>query len=66
MNTWKIKHVRNHSELYRNPDAWPKDLLSWLLRCCGEPHWGKSWDYIGGTIYFWNENLLTAFLLKWD
>lgn len=58
-------------ETYRTPIDWPFGLYGWLWEHghpasdpAGEDH--CVWDYHGGYIYFYEEKLVTAFMLRWS
>lgn len=71
-NEWRFDYdpSRERWETYRTPIDWPFGLHSWLWALghpdsdpAGEDH--CVWDYHGGYIYFYDEKLVTAFLLRW-
>jgi hypothetical protein len=72
-NQWRFDYNPNCErwETYRTPIDWPHGLYGWLWALgnpgsdpAGEDH--CVWDYHGGHIYFYDEKLVTAFLLKWS
>ena len=73
-NKWEFDYQPDHERwvTYRIPIDWPFGLHGWLWElgnplsdlAGGGPH--SNWDYRGGWIYFYDEKLVTAFLLKWS
>ena len=69
---WELDYQSCHQRwiTYRAPMDWPFGLWAWL---CDFGHPGtdpdsgefSGWDYHGGWIYFYDEKLVTAFLLRW-
>ena len=63
---------RERWETYRQPLDWPDGVYSWLWRTFGHPGCDpedgviSGWDYHGGWIYFYKEEHVSAFLLKWS
>lgn len=65
---WDYHPGRQRWETYREPMLWPFGLYGWLREAFGNPLWEDSnseWDYQGGWIYFYREDYVTAFLLRW-
>ncbi len=72
-NEWKFNYnpTRQRWETYRTPIDWPHDLYGWLwaLGNPGSDPAGEDycvWDYRGGYIYFYDEKLVTMFILRWS
>ena len=72
-NEWRFDYNpgKERWETYRTPIDWPHGLYGWLWEL-GHPHCDpddngehSDWDYHGGWIYFYDEKLVTAFLLRW-
>lgn len=59
-------------ETYRQPLDWPAGLYDWLWETFGHPGTDPDtgvyggWDYHGGWIYFYREDYVTVFKLKWS
>jgi hypothetical protein len=72
--TWDIRYSpdRGRWETYLIPQDWPFALYRWLWDSFGHPGSDpedgvvSNWDYHGGWIYFYDEKLVTAFLLRWS
>ncbi len=71
-NEWRIEYnpSKERWETYRTPIDWPHGLYGWLWEfgnplCDLAGAESSSWDYHGGWIYFYDEKLVTAFLLRW-
>lgn len=71
-NKWEFDYQPDHERwvTYRIPLDWPFGLHGWLWELgnplsdlAGGDH--SNWDYQGGWIYFYDEKLVTAFLLRW-
>ena len=69
---WRFDYnpLKQRWETYRTPIDWPFGLYGWLWELgnplsdlAGAEH--SDWDYHGGWIYFYREDLLSTFLLKW-
>ena len=67
INEWRFDYnpKRERWETYRIPQDWPYELFGWLHRTFGYPD-VMTWDYHGGWIYFYDEKLVTAFMLRWS
>jgi hypothetical protein len=73
VKTWDIRHCpdRGRWETYRQPLIWPAGMWAWLWQLGHpgtDPDTGvhSGWDYHGGWIYFYDERLVSAFLLRWS
>ena len=72
-NEWRFDYNPSQErwETYRTPIDWPFGLYRWLWTL-GNPlsdlagNESSVWDYHGGYIYFYDEKLVTAFLLRWS
>ena len=72
-NEWRVDYnpLKQRWETYRIPVDWPFGLHRWLWELghpCSDPNDDgehSDWDYHGGWIYFYDEKLVTAFLLRW-
>ena len=71
-NEWSVDYhpTRKRWETYRLPGDWPVGLYDWLWESGHpgtDPDTGvfSGWDYHGGWIYFYREELVSAFLLRW-
>ena len=72
-NEWRVDYRpdRNRWETYRTPIDWPHGRYGWLWEF-GNPSSDPAgedncvWDYHGGWIYFYDEKLVTAFMLRWS
>ena len=65
---WDYNPRYQRWETYRIPMDWPFGLYSWLLETFGatlSEDDNSGWDYIGGHIYLYREDYVTAFLLRW-
>ena len=70
---WRFEYNpdKKRWETYRTPIDWPFGLYGWLWEL-GNPlsdlagNESSGWDYHGGHIYFYDEKLVTAFLLRWS
>lgn len=72
-NEWRFEYnpSRERWETYRTPIDWPFGLWGWLWEAGhpgSDPESGEhsGWDYHGGHIYFYDEKLVTAFMLRWS
>lgn len=70
VNQWRIDHRpdRGRWETYRNPGDWPGGLYQWLFETFGLNQGmdrDSGWEYHGGWIYFYKEEHVSAFLLRW-
>jgi hypothetical protein len=73
-NTWRFEKSQrgNHWQTYRLPLDWPEGLYGWLWDTFGHPGYhpdtGKhsGWDFHGGWIYFFDEEYVVVFLLRWS
>ena len=71
-NEWRVEYNPREErwETYRTPIDWPEGLYGWLW-AIGNPlcdlagKKSSGWDYHGGWIYFYDEKLVTAFMLRW-
>ena len=71
-NQWRFDYNPSEErwETYRTPIDWPHGLYGWLWEF-GNPVSDPAgedncvWDYHGGWIYFYDEKLVTAFMLRW-
>ena len=68
---WRFDYhpARQRWETYRMPIDWPPSLYKWLFDNFGlnlGMDAESDWDYHGGWIYFYNEKLVTAFMLRWS
>ena len=72
-NEWRFDYNpgKERWETYRTPIDWPFGLYGWLW-ALGNPlsdlagEKSSGWDYHGGWIYFYDEKLVTAFMLRWS
>ena len=67
IDTWRFYHdpLLNRWETYRTSSNWPAGLLDWLYTTYGPPD-VRKWDYtVNGWIYFFDEECVTMFMLKW-
>lgn len=66
---WDYNPHRQRWETYRVPMDWPFGLYRWLHETFGPTlaeDDNSGWDYIGGHIYLYREDYVTAFLLRWS
>ena len=68
---WRVECRPDRWETYRLPIDWPEGLYDWLWELGHpgtDPDTGvySGWDYHGGWIYFYKEEYVTAFLLRWS
>ena len=72
-NEWRVEYNPREErwETYRTPIDWPEGLYGWLW-AIGNPlcdlagKKSSGWDYHGGWIFFYDEKLVTAFMLRWS
>jgi hypothetical protein len=65
---WEYDPERECWKTYRIPMDWPHGLYSWLFETFGNNIGMDSdspWDYHGGWIYFYKEECVTLFNLRW-
>lgn len=66
---WDYNSKRHRWETYRQPIDWPFGLYGWLREAFGptlDEDENSGWDYIGGHIYLYREDYVTAFMLRWS
>lgn len=66
---WDYNPRYQRWETYLEPMNWPFELYGWLLEAFGSPlseDDNSGWDYIGGHIYLYRKEYVTAFLLRWS
>jgi hypothetical protein len=74
MNEWRFDFnpKRERWETYRTPKDWPFELWGWLHDTFGHPGTDpdsgeySGWDYHGGWIYIYKEEVLLMFKLRWS
>ena len=68
---WDYHPIRKRWETYRQPLDWPFGLYDWLNVTFGHPGTDpdsgvySGWDYHGGWIYFYKEEYVALFNLRW-
>ena len=70
-NGWRIDHRpdRGRWETYRQSSEWPPGLYQWLFDTFGlniGMNRDSNWDYHGGWIYFYKEECVGMFILRWS
>ena len=58
-NRWEVHYSLTHIQ-----SNW-REVLEWCWKTFGKPD-KSSWGYHGGWIYFYDENYVTMYSLRWS